>query len=103
VEACGSDARDAVLRELHYAGLPASVGSCGEVYLEPYFQRHGIAPPEPLPVARQLAETSLSLPCHPTIDSDTMHAYAAAVRSMIVDTLSRMPVSSPPPLDVLRA
>lgn len=44
----GEDApahRDACLRALHAAGVPAMHGSCSEIYLEPFFQRSGLTPP----------------------------------------------------------
>ena len=62
--------RDRVLAELLDRGVPASVGSCPEVYRERAMSgvwdscaRH--------PVARRLGETGLALPVHPTLaDAD---------------------------------
>jgi dTDP-4-amino-4,6-dideoxygalactose transaminase len=75
--------RDRILLEIADAGYPAFSGSCSEIYMEACFQRAGLAPAQRLPVAQQLGETSLMLLVHPTITSEQMAAYAAAIRSVL--------------------
>ncbi len=85
--------RNAALRALHTAGIPAMHGSCSEIYREPFFQARGLTPGSlgrgtldgegRLPVARALGETSLTFLCHHTIDEGTMRAYASAAATAI--------------------
>ena len=75
--------RDRILFEINALGYPAFSGSCSEIYLEKCFQYVGLAPPERLPVARELGETSLMFLVHPTITLQHMLAYAKAVRSVV--------------------
>lgn len=60
-------ARDRILNEVVAAGVPCFSGSCSEVYLEKAFDGTDWRPSEPLPVARELGETSLMFLCHPTL------------------------------------
>lgn len=64
-------------------GIPCSVGSCGEIYLEKAFRDGGLAPDECLPRARQLAGTSLAFLTHPTLGEAEMSVAAAAVRKVM--------------------
>lgn len=75
--------RDRILSGIAALGYPALSGSCSEIYLEKCFQDSGLAPPERLPVARELGETSLMFLVHPTITSEQMAGYAQAVRSVL--------------------
>ena len=75
--------RDRILSEIASLGYPALAGSCSEIYLEKCFQDAGLAPPESLPVARKLGETSLMFLVHPTITPEQMARYAQVVRSVV--------------------
>ncbi|EHA14335.1 DegT/DnrJ/EryC1/StrS aminotransferase family protein [Halomonas sp. HAL1] len=59
--------RDRIMAEIIKQGVPCFSGSCSEVYLEKAFDGTGYRPDEPLPVARELGETSLMFLCHPTL------------------------------------
>lgn len=59
--------RDRIVEEINAAGVPCYQGSCSEVYLEKAFDGTGWRPAQPLPVARELGETSLMLLVHPTL------------------------------------
>ncbi|MGO2134780.1 MAG: DegT/DnrJ/EryC1/StrS family aminotransferase [Marinobacter sp.] len=59
--------RDRILNEVVAAGVPCFSGSCSEVYLEKAFDGTNWRPSEPLPVARELGETSLMFLVHPTL------------------------------------
>ncbi|MEZ5524774.1 MAG: DegT/DnrJ/EryC1/StrS aminotransferase family protein [Pseudomonadales bacterium] len=59
--------RDRIMEEINRAGIPCYSGSCSEVYLEKAFDDTGWRPEEPLPVARELGETSLMFLVHPTL------------------------------------
>src|SRR5262249_47450546 len=72
--------RDRVMRALIAEGIPCGSGSCGEIYLEKAFA--GQRPPGRLPVARQLAETSLMFLVHPTLGSSEINDTCRAVEKV---------------------
>jgi dTDP-4-amino-4,6-dideoxygalactose transaminase len=59
--------RDSVIEALRKQGLPCMQGSCSELYLEQAFEGTGFAPAQPLPVARELGETSIMFMVHPGV------------------------------------
>jgi dTDP-4-amino-4,6-dideoxygalactose transaminase len=59
--------RDRIIGEINARGVPCYWGSCSEVYLERAFACTGHAPPDRLPIARELGETSLMFLVHPTL------------------------------------
>jgi dTDP-4-amino-4,6-dideoxygalactose transaminase len=59
--------RDRIMVELNERGIPCTVGSCSEIYLEKAFVDRGWAPTERLPVSRELGATSLMFLVHPTL------------------------------------
>nr|WP_315383971.1 DegT/DnrJ/EryC1/StrS aminotransferase family protein [uncultured Sphingomonas sp.] len=61
--------RDRILASLIKAGVPAGSGICPEIYREHAFLSSVSVPPSRLPVAAMLGETSLMLPCDPTLDT----------------------------------
>lgn len=75
--------RDRVMVEMNEAGIPCTVGSCSEVYLEKSFQQAGMQPPHRLPVARELGETSLAFLVHPTLDEEHMQDTAQVVAKVM--------------------
>lgn len=62
--------RDRIIREIVAAGVPCFQGSCSEVYLEKAFEDAGLAPPQRLPVAWELGDTSLAFLVHPTLTEE---------------------------------
>lgn len=75
--------RDRIMAELNDRGVPTTVGSCSEIYRETAFVERGWGPKNPLPIARELGETSLMFMVHPTLSAaalqatvDAMHAVA---------------------------
>ena len=68
--------RDRILEEARSAGLRAFSGSCSEVYREAAFADLGVTP---LPVAKELGETSLMFEVHPTLDARRLADRAAAI------------------------
>jgi len=75
--------RDRILAELEALGLPALSGSCSEIYRERSFLTAGLAPPQPLPVARRLGETSLMLPLAPTLPDGELERWIAGLRRVL--------------------
>jgi dTDP-4-amino-4,6-dideoxygalactose transaminase len=74
--------RDRIMAEIAAAGFPISIGSCGEIYREDTFARNGIGPGAPLPVARELGETSLAFLTDPTRSEDQTAALAERVYAL---------------------
>ena len=71
--------RDAILSAINAEGIPCFSGSCSEVYLEKAFAGTEMPPPQRLPVARELGETSLMFLVHPTITNADIEDTCAAV------------------------
>lgn len=59
--------RDRIMDAILERGVPCYSGSCSEVYLEKAFDGTDFRPENPLPVARELGETSLMFLVHPTL------------------------------------
>ncbi|NVK42618.1 MAG: DegT/DnrJ/EryC1/StrS aminotransferase family protein [Oceanospirillaceae bacterium] len=62
--------RDRIVSEINERGVPCYTGSCSEVYREKAFDATGWRPAIPLPVARELGDTSLMFLVHPTLTPD---------------------------------
>ena len=75
--------RDRIVAEINARGVPCFQGSCSEVYLEKAFDGTGWRPPHPLPMARELGETSLMWLVHPTLTPDQI-ALAAHVSAEVI-------------------
>jgi dTDP-4-amino-4,6-dideoxygalactose transaminase len=68
--------RDRIMQEIDSSGVPCSVGSCSEIYLERAFQALDPAH-DPLPTARDLGLSSLMFLVHPTLrEEETRHMIA---------------------------
>ncbi len=77
--------RDTILAAIEAAGIPSGVGSCSEIYLERAFSDRGWQPEQPLPVARELAQTAMMFLVHPTLDPAEVARAATTVRTLIID------------------
>jgi dTDP-4-amino-4,6-dideoxygalactose transaminase len=75
--------RDRILEAVNAAGAVCRSGSCSEVYLEKAFDGTGARPPERLPVARRLGETSLMFEVHPTLTAERMRRTADVVAGVM--------------------
>lgn len=75
--------RDRIVEEVNSRGIPLFQGSCGEVYLEKAFDDGKGRPVQPLPVARELGETSLMFLVHPTLQPEEMEKILAAVVEVV--------------------
>lgn len=80
--------RDRILADIERAGVPCGVGSCSEIYLEKAFKERGWGPPERLPVARELGETSMMFVVHPTLTEKEMLAAASVIREVVLAATS---------------
>jgi dTDP-4-amino-4,6-dideoxygalactose transaminase len=74
---------------LNGAGVPCTVGSCSEVYLERAFTDAGLGPPTRLAVARELGETSVALPIHHTLSDEYVDWLGERVAGMLGEATGR--------------
>lgn len=74
--------RDRIIAEICARGVPCSVGSCSEVYLEKAFDGTGIRPARRLPVARELGETSMLFLVHPTLTNAQIDKSCEVIREV---------------------
>lgn len=72
-----------IIEAIAAEGIACMVGSCSEIYREQAFVRAGFGPPESLPIARRLGETSLAFLVHPTLTEADMRDTAAAVEKVM--------------------
>lgn len=77
--------RDRIVGVITAEGVPCLHGSASEVYLERAFDGTGWRPPERLPVARELGETSMAFLVHPTLTD----AEVARTCEVLDDVLHR--------------
>ncbi len=75
--------RNRIIEEINALGVPCFHGSASEVYLEAAFDGTGWRPPQRLPVARQLGETSIAFLTHPTLTDDEVAKTAKAIRTVL--------------------
>jgi len=76
--------RDRIVREIQAEGIPCGSGSCGEVYRERMFDHELGRPADRMPIAHELAETSVMLQVHPTLDEQSLADTATAVRKVLL-------------------
>jgi dTDP-4-amino-4,6-dideoxygalactose transaminase len=74
--------RDRIQEAINARGVPCFAGSCSEVYLEKAFPAE-MRPPNRLPVARELGETSLMFLVHPTLLPENITLTCQAVEEVM--------------------
>lgn len=75
--------RDRIAGEITSAGVPCMQGSCSEIYLEKAFDKTGLRPRTPFPIARQLGETSLMFLVHPGLENNHLERTAVAITDVL--------------------
>jgi len=75
--------RDRIVAEVAARGVPCFSGACPEVYLERAFDGSDSRPVQRLPVARELGESSLMFPVHPTLTLEHMDRTSSVVREVV--------------------
>lgn len=76
--------RDRLMQEVSARGVPCMSGSCSEVYREKAFDGTGLRPATPLPVARELGDTSLAFLVHHTLSPDDLREVGRIAREVIL-------------------
>jgi dTDP-4-amino-4,6-dideoxygalactose transaminase len=74
--------RDRIMNEIAARGVPCFSGSCSEIYQERAFAEL-MRPAHPLPVARELGETSLMFLVHPTLSALHIERTGEVVHSVM--------------------
>ena len=74
--------RQRIVDAINAEGVPCFVGGCSEIYLEKAFPAE-LRPPERLPVARELGETTLMFLVHPTLTDLDIEDTASAVEKVL--------------------
>lgn len=77
--------RSRILDEVNARGIACFQGICPEIYREKAFIDAGFAPETPLPVARELGETSLMLLVDPTHGEQDMIAASGVLREVMIE------------------
>lgn len=75
--------RDRIMADIVARGVPCFSGSCSEVYREKAFDGTDWRPAQPLPVARELGETSLMFLCHPTLTKAELDKSCRVLREVM--------------------
>ncbi len=75
--------RDRIMFEVNLAGIPCTVGSCSEIYLEKAFSLAGLDPKQRLPIAKALGETSLMFLVHPTLSDVALQETGRVVSEVM--------------------
>lgn len=74
--------RDRMVQEINDRGVPCGTGACPEIYRERAFLDKALGPPDRLPVARELGETSIMLLTHPTLTGEEIARTCDAIRDV---------------------
>lgn len=77
--------RDRIIEEISKNGVPCMQGSCSEVYKELAFDNTGWRPAEPLPVAKNLGETSVMFLVHPTLTNVEMDRTCTVIDRVLAE------------------
>jgi dTDP-4-amino-4,6-dideoxygalactose transaminase len=75
--------RDRIMREITAGGVPCYSGSCSEIYREAAFDGTPWRPSSPLPVAKELGETSLMFLVHPTLEPAHVNRTCEVLQSVM--------------------
>ena len=75
--------RDRIVAEVTAQDVPLFHGTCSEVYREKAFAGTSYAPPQRLPGAMELGETSLMFLTHPTLSDDDVTRICSAVTKVL--------------------
>ena len=75
--------RDFIMNTLNAMGTPCYSGSCSEIYKEKAFDKLFPKGHTTLPVAKELAETSLMFLVHPTIDEEDIYTIVDQTKNIM--------------------
>lgn len=76
--------RDKIISEINHAGGICFQGTCPEVYLEKAFDDTSFRPEKRLPNVKNLGETSLMFPVHPTLTDQNLADMCRAIEQVMI-------------------
>jgi hypothetical protein len=76
--------RDRIMQAVNAQGVPCSVGSCSEIYLEKAFMPE-LRNMERLPIAKELGETSLMFMVHPTLSDEHIRDTCVSIQKVMLE------------------
>lgn len=79
--------RDRIMTEVNARGVPCFSGSCSEVYLEKAFSGTVWRPSQRLPIAAELAMTSLMFLVHPTLPQRALARACGVLEDVMADAV----------------
>jgi dTDP-4-amino-4,6-dideoxygalactose transaminase len=74
--------RDRIMQAIIAEGIPCFAGTCPAIYREVAFRDTMSVPPQPLPVAEELGETSVAFLVHPTLSEADMDDTVRAIEKV---------------------
>ncbi len=83
--------RDRLLTAITARGIACFTGSCSEIYRERAFDGTGMAPGQPLPVARELGDTALMFLVDPTLGDGDMEHMADVIEAVFAEAVMPAP------------
>jgi len=75
--------RERIITAINNLGIPCFTGSCSEMYREKAFAKDNLRPGKPLPVAKELGDTAIMFPVHPTLSVSDMRDMVRAAQKII--------------------
>jgi len=75
--------RERIITAINNLGIPCFTGSCSEMYREKAFAKDNLRPGKPLPVAKELGDTAIMFPVHPTLSVSDMRDMVKAAQKII--------------------
>ncbi len=75
--------RERIITAINNLGIPCFTGSCSEMYREKAFAKDNLRPGKPLPVAKELGDTAIMFPVHPTLSVNDMRHMVKAAQKII--------------------
>ncbi len=83
--------RDRIVQALQAEGIPCGSGICPEIYREKAFETRRLGPARRLTTAKQLGETSLMLPVHPTLTRTDILDMCRALQKVLAAAAVQVP------------
>lgn len=82
--------RDRIIEDANHAGIRCIQGICSEIYNEAAFDDTGWRPKSPLPIAKELGETSITFLAHHTQEQEKMEKAKAAFLKIAESATAKM-------------
>lgn len=81
--------RDRILTAINALGVPCFAGVCPELYREAVFDAHKYKVSGHLRYAKELGETSLAFPVHPSLSAEDIDKVKSSIQTVLNDAVMR--------------